>query len=221
MYRKKTYKKYKLQKVPKSVKNYVDRKLDTTVEEKRLPTDLKVAFGSIGTMWTERTLFQVSQGVKNSERIGNRIRVKSIEIKGIVSQSSAESALDEPYNVLRIVLGHYKGSAVTPLTLGGAGLNTPITKHENTGATLIKKYMDKYIPLTAVSTEKGGGDGYTPSLKQVKYYKRFKKGKIIEFMNHTTGTYNGMFVLSMLSDSSAIPNPGFVAGYMIVTYDDA
>ena len=212
---------YTTKNVTKSVKNYVDRKLDSHIEDKRCATDLSVAFGSIGSIWKERTLFQVSQGVKNSERVGNRIRVKSIEIKGVVSQSSAESALDEPYNVLRIVLGHYRGSVITPLTSGGATLNTPITKHENTGETLIKKYLDKYIPLTVVSTEKGSGDGYTPSLKQVKYYKRFKKGKLIEFMDNTTGTYNGMMILSMLSDSSAIPNVGFVAGYMVVTFEDA
>lgn len=212
---------YTTKNVTKSVKNYVDRKLDSMVEDKRIATNLNGAFGSIGSTWNERTLFQVSQGVHNYERVGNRIRVKSIEIKGVVSQSSAESALDEPYNVLRIVLGHYRGSVLTPLSWGGASLNTPITKHENTGETLIKKYMDKYIPLQVVSTEKGGGDGYAPALKQVKYYKRFKKGKIIEFMDNGTGTYNGMFVLSMISDSNAIPNVGFVAGYILVTYEDA
>lgn len=208
-------------KVTKSVKNYVARKFDAMVEDKRISTALPYAFGSIGSTWNERTLFQVTQGVHNYERVGNRIRVKSIEIKGVISQASAESALDEPFNVIRIVLGHYRGSVLTPLTAGGATLNTPITKHDNTGQTLIKKYMDKYIPLTVVSTEKGGGDGYTPSLKQVKYYKRFKKGKIIEFMDNTTGTYNGMMVLSMLSDSGAIPNVGFVAGYILVTFEDA
>lgn len=212
---------YTTKKVTKSVKNYVDRKLDAMVEDKRISTDLEVVFGSIGSTWKERTLFQVSQGVHSYERVGNRIRVKSIEIKGVVSQSSAESALDEPFNVLRIVLGHYRGSVLTPLTSGGATLNTPITKHENTGETLIKKYMDKYIPLTVVSTEKGGGDGYTPSLRQVKYYKRFKKGKIIEFVDSTIGTYNGMMVLSMISDSNAIPHVGFVAGYILVTFEDA
>lgn len=159
---KKTYRPYTTKNVPKSVKSYVDRKLDETVEEKRLTTDMKTAFGSIGSTWNERTLFQVWPGVQSTERVGNRIRVKSIEIKGVVSQASAESTLDEPYNVLRIVLGHYRGSVLTPLTAGGATLNTPITIHENTGKTLIKKYMDKYIPLTVVSTEKGGGDGYTP-----------------------------------------------------------
>ena len=136
---KKPWRPYTTKNVTKNVKNYVDRKFDSMVEDKRISTDLKVAFGSIGSTWNERTLFQVSQGVKNYERIGNRIRVKSIEIKGVVSQASAESTLDEPYNVLRIVLGHYRGSVLTPLTAGGATLNTPITKHENTGETLIKK----------------------------------------------------------------------------------
>jgi len=209
--------------VPRPVKRYVQRQFDKNIEDKSLTVDLQSQWPSISTTWGEYSLFQPAQGTGPGARIGNKIKMKSITMYGILAQGSAESLLDDPYNIVRIVIASYRGqSGVQPLA--GIGLNTPINKTSGVtvGSSLEWKYMDKYIPLTVTSTEKGQGDGYTPGLRTIKrFIKVPPRYSYVTFGDNTITYPDRRIILSMRSDSTATTNPGFTAGYIRVTYEDA
>lgn len=188
------------------------------VENKFISGALTTSFASVNNTWDEQVLSTVAQGTDQDERIGNHIRLRSLEIKGVIAQGSADSSSDDPYNVMRIVIGLW-GSSTTPLGNVAWGINVPLRKNMNPGE-LFKKYYDKYVALTVTSTEKGEGDGYTPGLKQFHYYKKFKN-VVINWGSSATTEPDKRMILSIVSDSAAVPNPGFINGYWVLTYEDA
>ena len=103
--------------VPRSVRSYVRRVVSSNIENKRAAFDLSTnPFGSVGGAWSELNLNRVPQGVDVFARVGRRINVRSIEIKCVLCQGASGSTLDDPYNVMRVILGLYSGpSAVGPL----------------------------------------------------------------------------------------------------------
>lgn len=217
-YAKKTYKKsYK--------KNYKNKPVTTmqlykaihkNIENKFYWEALTSQFNSIGSAsWIERDLVGVTQSV--AERIGREINVRSIEINGILASGANETAVDDPYNVVRVVL--LLGDQATVLQTASKTINDVIRVANTYG--MRKKYLDKVIPLTITSTEKGAGDGYTAGLRKFKYYKKFKKPMKIMFASATWNSNDIHIVLSMKSDSGAIVNPGFIQGYWCMTYEDA
>ena len=217
-YTKKTYR--KPYRVPKVVKNYIARRIDASREDQELPTNMRSVFPSISSIWTERPLFAVSTGTSEDARTGGKLKIKSVEIDGILAAGASETLADDPYNVVRIILGLYRGTVTNPLTTAGATIDSAITPYLNTGGNMIAKYMDRYIPLTITSTEKGDGDGYTPGLYHFKYKKYFKKGIVIDCQGTGASPYNKMLTLSLISDSDVVPNPGFIRGWMRCTFED-
>lgn len=207
--------------VSKGVKRYVSRKINNMAEDKIQTVSLPAVFGSLTTAWTEQGMANPAQGISKVQRIGNKIKVKSIEISGILSQGSNEAATDDAWNVIRIVIGKYSMGAATPLQTAGIVMNDPIKKdYNNARGLLLNKYMDTYIPLEVASTEQGAGDGYTPALRKIKYYKRFSNFTV-NWNDAGVNYPDKQLIISMLSDSVAVTNPGFVAGYMLVRYEDA
>ena len=212
------YKRRYKRRVPYAVKQYVRAALDKNVEDKQATWDLQTQFGAITTTWVERSVAQPAQGVTQGYRVGTKIRLKSLEIDGVIASGVSETALDDPFNVVRIVI-YSSDLATTPLATLGLGLNSVI--NNTTLSYMSKKYLDQYIPLTVTGTEKGQGDGYTPGLRKFKYFKRWKNGFPIEFQGDTATYPSKMLWVSMISDSATAPSPGFVCGYMKTRFEDA
>jgi len=163
----------------------------------------------------------LAQGTGSNERIGNQVKIRSIEMKMVISTGTALSVLDDSFNVLRMVLALWGGNTTTPLaTAPATTMNKPI-RSGLSGAGFIKKYLDKYIPITVTCPEASGGDGYTPGLRQIKYYKKFKIPLPITFATNATTYPDKRLILSMISDSSVTPHPGIINGYYVVCYEDA
>lgn len=198
-------------------KKQMYKAIHRNIENKVIWERLNIGWSSIGNIWSERTLVP-SQGTGISNRVGNEYRIKSIEINGVIAEGSSEVVTDDPWNVMRIVIGLWDGDNAAPLS--GLNMNDVIRKTISPQG-LMKKYYDKYIPLQVVSTEKGEGDGYVPTLRKFKYFKLFKKPIVIKFGGSTATTANKQLVVSMISDSLAISHPGFVAGYWAISYEDA
>lgn len=176
---------------------------------------------SIPSTWVEVNTCNPAEGANKYGRIGTKIRIKSIEINTVLSGGQNGLLTDDNYNIFRIVIGKYTGQTATPLASASVGLNSPIKKDWNNGrGTLIQKYVDRYIPLDVASTEKGAGDGYTPKLKIFKYYKRFKNF-VVTYADDTTNYPSSRLIMSFISDSAAVTNPGFVSGYAVIRYEDA
>lgn len=208
--------------VSKAVKKYVAKKLDNAIEDKYNIIDMTAGgLTSIPSTWVEVNGVNPAQGIAKNQRIGTKIRVKSIEVNAVLAQGSGSVLTDDPYNIMRIVIGKYTGQTATPLATAGITMHQPIKKDwSDARGTLIQKYVDRYVPLEVQSTEKGGGDGYTPALKSFRYYKRFKNF-VITYNDDTNNYPNQRLIMSVISDSGAVTNPGFVAGYTVVRYEDA
>lgn len=201
-------------------KAYVNKKIDRMIEDKVQQSSLVASFGTITTAWNELVLSLPAQGVAENNRLGRKYIIKALEIKGVLCQGSGSNITpDDTYNVVRIVIGLYNQSSTTPLS-GLASLVTPITKTHFTQGRLIRKYYDKYITLVVTSVNTANNN-YVPQLKNFKYYKRFRKPLIINFGDDTTNFPDKYLVMSAISDSAAPTNPGFIAGYIKCTYEDA
>lgn len=201
----------------KQLKSYVHRHIENKFAYGYLPTN----FASVSNAWVELDLLNsIGQGVSLNTRIAQRVRIRSIMFRGILAQGSAESALDDPYNAMRICLLKAETPSLTPLTTAGYTINSLILSQS--GFTGLKRiYMDKYIALNVSSTEKGAGDGYAPDSRTLSFYKRFKNPWEVTWSTSAAGTNNYRIFLSMISDSAAIPNPGFTHGYWKVEFEDA
>lgn len=188
-------------------------------------TDLNVTFGSVSTTWQESAFEHISQNTSGSGRIGTKIAIKSLWIEGIFAQGSSGTAADDMYNILRIVIALWRQpeAGETPFqsqSVTVPTLNDPIVKGDDTCHGMIKKYYDKTFRLESNGVERASGDGYVPKLYKFKYYKRFKKPIIMRWPGSNGTTPSCRLILSMISDSAIIPNPGFLSGFWRMTWKD-
>jgi hypothetical protein len=208
-----------VQKKKKSSRDVV-RVLRSIAEQKFVWRNMSSSFTSVATTWVELDLADIGQGNNSSTRVGNSVFLRSCLVDMVLAQGSAESALDDAYNVIRVVCGRYLGGGLseTPLTDGSATLHSPIERFVFTRGRLVTKYVDKYVPLEVTSIEQGGGDGYCPGLVHC----RFLIPLNFEVVWGTDATTypDTMIILSMISDSAATVNPGVVAGYSLVLFTD-
>jgi len=189
-------------------------------ESKIINRSLSTYFPSISTTWSELDITNIGQGTTVQTRIGSQVHITTIRITGVIAQGSSQTALDDPYNVVRIVVGLYTAGGLpsTPLLTAGATLNSPICSQSNTNGRLVRKFLDVYVPLHVVCVERDGGDGYVPSLKKFDYSVRVS---FRQTYGTDAATYpNHTVILSMISDSSAVPGPGFVAGRVETRFTD-
>ena len=139
-----------------SVKALVKTQLTALSETKmRNATSLQTEFSSISNEWINIPLTNISLGTDFFQRIGAKILLKSIEFRGVLVGGANESAFDDPYNVIRIVLSRWDGEAVTPFsTLSGHSIHNPINRTIAGCPGMKSKYYDKYIAMNVSSPEK-------------------------------------------------------------------
>jgi len=211
--------------VSRSVRRYVRNVLDRHVEDKFQSyniADAGTAFGSVGNAWQEFSVGLPAQGLTGATRVGRRIRLKYLKLYGIICQGSSGALLDDAYNATRIVVALWSGtSGTTPLQTSAFPMGYPLMKMTSLpGNGLIRKYLDRYIALNSNGTEKGQGDGYVPGIRTFKWFKRFTN-LYINFADDTYTYPDKRLQISMISDSSANPNPGFVTGHIVLCFEDA
>lgn len=204
------------------VHNIVKRALDTNTEDKETSVTMASGFSSIGNTWAEYNPFPIAQGVQRSQRVGNRIRLKSLELRGTIVAGAVESALDDPWNVVRIVIGLYNltNTTNTPMTYATIGINDPISPSRLLGNLVKKIYYDKYIPLQVTGSAKSGSVGYAPTVRAWQFKKYFKN-VFINYIDTGITNPNQQVFISMISDSSGVPNPGFTLGWIRAVFEDA
>lgn len=207
--------------VARKVKRYVRRAIGRTVETKQIAYRLSTIWNAIATSWVEKDLLEgVTQGVGGSQFIGKKITIKSIQLRGTLCEGATGLPNDDMYNVVRIVLASWRNSQnLTPCSQIGYTLDDPIVKMGPGANSLGKKYVDKIIPMNSNGVERAGGDGYVPTIRYVRFYKKLNLP--IKFGSDATTYPTNRLVLSMLSDSAVAVNPGFIQGFVRVTYTDA
>lgn len=206
-------------KVSRPMRSFVHRVIDKSNEQKLNTWTASTTFASISTTPTELNFASLNQGTDIINRIGRKIKVLSVQLRAVMAAGASQVALDDPYNVIRVVLATWSGNTTTPLTSASATVSSVIDSR-NGFQLMRRKYVDKMVPLSVASTEKGAGDGYVPKMTMLKFFKRFKN-LYITYSDAGATSCTKTLVLSMLSDSSAAPHPGCIAGYVRFTFTDA
>lgn len=202
-----------------SMKRIAKRVVDAAIEDKITSAALTTNFGSIGSSWTHQAFTNLATGTTAGTRVGRRIRVKSVLFYGTITGGALDTTTVEDYmNTIRVVIALW--SKQQTFTSSDIGMSSVIQKDSYSNSQLIRKYYDKYIVLQQTQ----GHTGYIPGFKYFKYYKRFKTPIVITYgIENGTGTFlpDKWLTLSMISDSSVAPNPGFTHGYWKLRYEDA
>jgi len=197
----------------------VRRQLDRAIED-------KISYHSfedenVTQVWTEYNVCTPALGADSGQRIGRRIRIKSLEIRIAVIQGSNELLTDDAFNLVRFIVALYNSKVNTPLATNGVTMSTPLLRTTTVGGScLIKKYLDQYFTLNVSSTEQGDGDGYTPQIKLFKYYKKFKN-LYIDYGSGNNIDFDKQLHFSFLSDSIAATHPYIYKGWWVCRYEDA
>jgi len=186
-------------------------------EIKMVTRTLSSIFPSVGTAWVENDIGNIGQGVTVFTRIGRRATLLYCEISGVLCQGDIGTTLDDPYNTVRVVIGLYKSAVPVPLNTAGAVINSPITKELSTNGLLIYKYIDRYIPMSAKCL--GATAGYVPSTVSLNF--RFRIGQTVIYGADNANFADKVLVMSVISDSTVAPSPGFIAGYLRVGFRDS
>lgn len=198
---------------------YVNRAIHKNIENKFDYGALNATFASVGNTWTELAFGLVNRGTEVRQRIGNSITVKSIQLEMVIVGGAVNSVADDARNTIRMVLASWDGASNAPLGTATWNMNYPIRSTLGpTGSSMLKKYYDKYITLTSPGPD---DTGYIPGMRKVSYYKYFKKGYKMDFADATADYPDKRLILSMISDSALVPNPGVTNGYFVITYEDA
>jgi len=205
----------------KAVTKIVKKQLDKAIEDKYVDYAIEAQFSSVGATWIEYVVTAIGQGTTTLTRIGRKIRVKSLEITGVLTGGAAESAADDAYNAFRIVCLQTGGYIDAPLDDSNADIDTAIRTNSTGQGQIQKVLLDKYIALNTNGAEKGGGDGYAAQAKVFKWKHYFKGGLPIVWSTDTTSFPNRSLIVAMVSNSTAVVNPGFIAGRISICFEDA
>jgi hypothetical protein len=181
------------------------------LKHKDLP--LVTNFASVGTGGAIVDLCSgIQQGLDTYNRVGRSILVSRIHLVGTLVGGQANTAPDDDRNVFRLSIG--TGWPAAPLLTGGYyTLDSVLDPRTLPG--LIKPFYDKTMVLAAPGRD---STGYLEAVREVAIDIRPNV-----YCNFTSTTVSGpiSFFLWCLSDSSGVPNPGFVNGVVSVEFTDA
>lgn len=149
-------------------------------------------------------LTQITAGSGGRSRIGDRIKVKRLTIKGALLGGQVSGTTDDAYNQVRVVvmLGTPGIAMANQLATGGIGLYTPLLA--GTIPFVQKILYDRVIHLQSPGAS---GTGFMPCIKHFKLSKRINRTCVYQYAS-TLPTKWEVYVC-VVSDSSTVPNPGF------------
>jgi len=157
---------------------------------------------------------QIAQGLDFTERIGRTIIIKSFQLMGQLIGGQSNSAVDENRNVFRIALVAMNPSVA--LAAATFSVESIIDKRYVPG--LIKVYYDKMFSLASPGRDT---TGYLPACKMVSI-PRIPLNIRVEYTSNIATSESGTALwVWFISDSVAVPHPGFESGAMAIQYADA
>lgn len=199
-------------KLARIIQSTILRNAETKYMEDPMPS----TFASIGNNWVELKVSNVGVGTAGNSSIGDQIRVKSFMFYGYIQSGAAGGITDDSYNFIRIVLALWDPWATdTPMQTSGSLLAHPAIRKDN-DEHLLKRYVDRTFIIRGSQDD----TGYIPGFKKVKYYKRWKGAGLLLRAGRLASFQRPKLILSMISDSAAVPNPGFVTGQWRIKYKD-
>lgn len=156
-------------------------------------------------------------GSDQGTRVGSRIAITEVEIEGVLTGGQTGTVADDASNVIRFVVGFWDGyNNITPLATTGVNINSALD--DTTCRSLVSKYLDTYVILESANALTAG---FSTAVKTFTWRRRFSKPLIVTYTGTAAASGNEALVFSAISDSSAIPNPGFTQGRIKMSYIDA
>lgn len=186
-------------------------------ELKAISIPLQGTFGSVLSAWTEYDILSViGQGDDMNNRTGRRIMVKGVAIKGTLVGGQSNTIADDQYDFIRIVISRAKGAtgALPPFTTyPGVGISTQIVP--GLPAAIQTIYMDRTYSLSSPGRD---SVGYMPATRTVSFSKALNWP--CTFTGTGANSNQEHLCLSMISDSAAVPSPGFTSLSMTLYWTD-
>jgi hypothetical protein len=144
-----------------------------------------------------------------TNRNGRQILVRQVRLSGLLVGGQSNVITDDAYNQVRIVV--YTMGSNNALTFDLTASLDPRVQQN-----LKHVYLDKLITLHSPARD---SVGYLPAIREVnfKVSMQFNQDYVSLAVNATTGDY---LAIAMVSDSTAVPHPGFVSGMIDVIFDD-
>jgi hypothetical protein len=139
---------------------------------------------------------------------------KHLAIHGVLVGGQSNTNVDDSYNVVRIVVATYNSSIAAPFT--NLTLDLILDDRDAAFPGLIKVLYDKMFVLASPGSDTVG---YLPATKSISI--DIPLDEEIQFNgtgNNATTPTN--IIIGMVTDSAAVPNPGFVSGTEILSYSD-
>lgn len=214
-YKKRYYKKSKKPAVSPAVKKYVKKTITNTAEDKFNSGLLSLSHATVSSSWIEKDLTELTQGTAANHRIGDEVMVNNVGFEGVMVGGQSNNSLDDSRNIVRIVIAEWDGRVATPLATNSATISDIIRKDEIVGKGLIRVLYDKVHLFTSYGRD---STGYMPTQKHIKFNKKLLKK--IKYANASSTEAQTRIIMSVISDSSLAPSPGFVQGRWYITFKD-
>jgi len=170
-------------------------------------------FSSISTTWTEADRSNIPAGAGESQRVGRQVAITGVHLDGVLESGVSNIVTDDKFNLVRVVIGLW--TSATPCT--GLDRNLPITKWYQGKGKLVHKLFDQVFSLESPWRD---STGYMPALQKVSIHRRLKNPVIVTYADDSVNYPDKRVIFSIVSDSSAVSNPGFIQGYYHIEYKD-
>ena len=214
-YKKRYYKKSKKPTVSYAVKKYVKKTITNTAEDKFNSGLLSLSHPTLSTSWIEKDLTELATGGAGNQRVGDEVMINNVGFEGVIVGGQSNNSLDDSRNIVRIVVAEWDGRVSTPLATNAATISDILRKDEIVGKGLIRVLYDKVHLFTSFGRD---STGYMPTQKHIKFNKKLLRK--IKYASSTASEAQTRIILSMISDSSLAPGPGFVQGKWYITFKD-
>lgn len=181
-------------------------------EDKFITNPMTTAFSSVSTTTTFIDLAAlIGAGTDYFNRIGRQVTLSRLQVSGLLVGGQVNLAADDSYNSFRITVAS-----------GNVGMTwTPFGLTQVLSADLIpgldRVLYDRVFPLSSPGRD---STGYMKALRRVNINLALPQ-IVTHFQTAAAGSQNGNTVyLVMVSDSVAMPNPGFVDGSWVLRFID-
>jgi hypothetical protein len=168
---------------------------------------------TITSAWNITRLTGIAEGTDINDRIGREIVVDEIRFGGQLFGGQTNTALDDPYNNIRMLVVMAM-SGLVAADWAAVTLEAPIDPR--TTPKLQRLFYDTVVDLRVPGVDTVG---YLPA--HALWTRRVKCNVPIKFTSNAGASVNGYDLYACwISDSAAAPSPGFVQSFVATIFHD-
>jgi hypothetical protein len=185
----------------------------TTRGGKYNATALSAAFGSISDEWIIQDCSYLQAGTDLVRRLGRKVRITGFGLQGLLVGGQSNLETDDAYNNVRLVI--FIG---TTSMASGDWSSLSISNHIVPGQTGVTRVL--FDRTYALKVHAPDSTGYVPACKAFNLHIPVTVNVLYntDAQAYASGSLSLYFAL--VSDSSAVSNPGFTSGHWYIQFAD-